>query len=475
MTSRRNAFYVERDRRTRQYGGHDDALERPVHITADLTIASTRAGQIAILGLVNLVARAHRRVHLDIPDVPLHAQSLVPAATLLDAARATALAITPVLDLSTGGLIPKAGPEIRIVVGLGTTDNDDLRLTWTGGRGTVTARTSTDTGGCTATMLSDTDECEPDSMFGAASAAVLGAAALFRLTHNQPVRSARFNPVELTADDQAGRRDHTGPIDVGRVLIIGAGAVASGLAYWANELSIIGTWDFVDADQIELHNTNRSMTMTAAHAGWPDGEPSSPALNKAVAASAALCGATGYPEWYDQWQPGHDQRYDLVLCLANQRGIRTLVAQRGEPLLLHASTSPDWTAELHRHLPGRDDCPACRLPDTETPQMACATGVINPTQSNSPDAALPFLSAAAGLLLAAAVADLPNATALRTTANHWQLDLALAEPLLRPHQHPTRVGCRHIQPAHVRRNVQTTAPGRWDHLDIDAHAADPQQ
>ncbi len=458
MSGRRDTFYTERDRRTRQYGGHDDALERPVRIVVGPDIAATRGGQIATLALVNLAARAHRRIHLDIPAVALTARSLVPATDLHAAAIATAMAITPVLDLTTGP-DSAAGSQI-ITVGLGrqVPDDLDLHLGWVGGCGTVTPGRST------------TGTWDPNSVFGAATAAVLGASALFRLAHQLPVRPARFNPVELTADDQAGHTDRTGPIDVGRVLIVGAGAVASGLAHWARELGITGAWDIVDADLLELHNTNRGMTMTAAHAGWPDGEPSHPAQNKATAAAAALDGATAHPQWYDQWQPDHDERYDLVLCLANQRGVRTLVSHRGEPLLLHATTSHDWTAELHRHLPDRDDCPACRIPDHTVPRMACATGTVDPTQPDSPDAALPFLSGAAGLLLAAAFADLPHAAAMQGLTNHWQLDLTLTEPILRPHQHPPRAGCRHIQPPIVRRAIHAGSPGRWDHLDVVAFA-----
>lgn len=65
MTSTRDAFYAERDRRTRQYGGHDDALERPIHLIVSPDVTATRAGQIATLALVNLIARTS-------PPAPRH-------------------------------------------------------------------------------------------------------------------------------------------------------------------------------------------------------------------------------------------------------------------------------------------------------------------------------------------------------------------------------------------------------------------
>jgi hypothetical protein len=236
------------------------------------------------------------------------------------------------------------------------------------------------------------------------------------------------------------------------------------LLYWARELGTRGDWDIVDKDIAELHNTNRCLTMTAADAGWPDGEPTATAVAKAVSAARAI-GGHPHVEWYDQWQPHHEARHDLVLPLANGRGVRTLIAQRGEPLLLHATTSPNWTAELHRHRPDRDDCPTCRIPDTTTPMMDCSTGPAVPEEPNSPDAALPFLSAGAGLLMAAALTDLPNSAALTARANHWQLDLTPTRQLLRALRYPPREGCRHIQTRNVRETIQTTDRRRWDSLD----------
>lgn len=448
MTSTRDAFYAERDRRTRQYGGHDDALERAVHLIVGPDVAATRAGQIATLALVNLVARAHRRLVTEIPDVPLWARSLVPADDLQTAATRTALAINPVLDMTAG-----VGPPIRIGLGQQVPNGLELYVGWLGGRGTI------------STTPLAADESDSESIFGAATAAVLGAAAVFRLAHGQTVRTARFNPIELAADHDAGTRDHRSPIDVGDVLAVGAGAVTSALVYWLCELGITdGTWDFLDRDDAELHNTNRCMTMTAAQAGWPNGQPTVVASKKAAAVAQAI-GGRPHPVWYDQWQPHQQGRHDLVLPLANERGVRRLIAQRGEPLLLHATTSPNWTAELHRHLPDRDDCIDCRLPDTTTPRMRCSTGPLDVTNSKSPDAALPFLSAAAGLMLTAALAALPNGPAMTGRMNHWQLDLTLSTPLLRHHQHQQRQACQEQPSAALRRLISESEPRRWDYLD----------
>ncbi len=459
MTSRRNAFYAERDRRTRQYGGAEDALERPVLIAVGSDIAATRAGQIATLALVNMAARVHRRIVLSIPTAPLVGRSLVPAADLQTAAIRTARAINPVLDFlepATDRCVFAA----RVGLGNAVPGDLDVYLDWRGGLGML------DTSPIPAPAH------DADSVFGAATTAVLGATALFRLAHGQHIRPSRLNPMELVAGTDASILDHTGPIDVGDVLAVGAGAVTTALLYWARELGTRGNWDIVDGDTTELHNTNRCLTMTAADAGWPDGRPTTTPLAKAEAAARTI-DAHPHTEWYDQWQSHHDARHDLILPLANHRDVRTMVAQRGEPLLLHATTSPNWTAELHRHRPDRDDCPSCRIPDTTTPEMGCSTGPAAPEEPDSPDAALPFLSAAAGLLLAAALAALPVGAALEHQANHWQLDLTLTNKLLRPLRHPLRDGCQHIQTSSTRHAFQSSQPRRWDNLDHPTTVAPP--
>ena len=70
-------------------------------------------------------------------------------------------------------------------------------------------------------------------------------------------------------DEADAAPEVTGPLDVGDVLVAGAGAVGSCLLYWLREIGVVGSWDVVDGDIIKLHNTNRSLGFMAADAGWP--------------------------------------------------------------------------------------------------------------------------------------------------------------------------------------------------------------
>ena len=153
--------------------------------------------------------------------------------------------------------------------------------------------------------------------------------------------------------------------------MIGAGAVGVGLCFWLMYMGVVGAWEIVDHDIVELHNTNRSLGFTATDAGWPD----LGAQPKARVA-AKLIGATPRIMTYAQWSY-LGGRPDLILPLANGEGVRHAIGQRAEPILLHASTSRDMTAELHRHIPGRDQCISCRFPSQGVPEFECSTAFVS--------------------------------------------------------------------------------------------------
>jgi hypothetical protein len=445
-------FYAARDQRTAQVGGQADALRRPVSLIVGADVASTRTGQVAATAAVNMLARAHRELHITVPAVPALALGLAQAADLPALVRETVLAINPHLALTVSSTNPPAGSAggVSAGIGLDVPDGLDLYVGWAGGRGEISVRP------VPATFADD-------GLIGAATASCLLAAGIFRICHGSPAASGRINLAERTHGVAAGATTVTGPIDTGDTLLVGAGAVGQALLYWARELGVVGRWIVADGDVCKIHNTNRCLGMTARDAGWPHGEPGGPEASKAEVA-AALIGATAFPHWYDEWAENEIARPDLVLPLANERAVRALVAGRGEPILLHATTSPNWSAQLHRHVVYRDDCPSCRLDTGLQPAFACSTGPAAPEQPTSSDAALPFVPAMAGLQLAVALLHLPSAGSLLTdAANHWAVDLTLpANPWLSS-RHPAG-SCVHVLIPAAQARVHAEQPRRWDAL-----------
>jgi hypothetical protein len=455
-TPEADAFYAARDIRTAQYGGDAGALGKPVTLLVTAGAAESRSGQVASLAMVEMLTRVHRRLRIVTPDAPLLSQAGT-SGTFREVLHATAAGIDPHQDThrtaATDELVVQVGPDRAGRV-------PAVLAAWNGGRGEVHLR-----GAAPATPSAPAVErADTLNVLGATTAAVLAAAATFRLMHGDDPRPSALNLLERTADDHAGSTSLAGPVDVGDVVMIGAGAVAHAATYWIREFGHVGRWRVVDADQAEIHNTGRCLGMTAADAGWPGGRPVAKARLK-VDTAAGMIGAEPDPRWFHQTGYRNEDRPDLILPLANEHGIRAEVGQLGQSLLLHATTSQNWTSELHRHVAGQDDCPGCRIPEQDGPALACSEGGARPQQPGSQDAALPFLSAAAGLLLTVALLDLAEAeTFLAGPINHWRLHLELGARLWQRLPHPGHK-CPHMLSEEVRRALQATSPRRWDHVE----------
>lgn len=460
-------FYSARDARTVSYGSAAESLHAEVVLVIG-TAAASRQGQVALLGLATMMARTHRHFTIEAPPVLLIASSLITGASISEAVSQTILAANPAARLIVNGSrvdtndIPDPpGRRISAAIGADITGDFDMWLGWAGGRGLLDTRP-------VPTSAADS------GVLGAATAACMAAGALFQRSHNQQVRPGVVNLVERTSaggDDVVtaatdatviggvGISTITGPIDAGDVAIVGAGAVAHSLGWWATEFGHRGSWSVIDGDDAELSNTNRCMAMSAADAGWPAGLPGAHPRAKADVLADFLH-AESVPTWFDTRTPA--ARPDLVLILANERGVRAHAAALGEPILLHATTSSSWTAELHRHMPTADDCPACRIPAATTPTFACSTGPVGPEPSSG-DAALPFLSAAAGLMLTVALYQLaPGEPLIAGRHNHWRMSFERGVGL-HPSVHAPR--CPHTLSPAARRALHTAQPRRHDHLD----------
>jgi hypothetical protein len=214
-------------------------------------------------------------------------------------------------------------------------------------------------------------------------------------------------------------------------------------------------------DRVKLHNTNRSLLFLPRHAGWRG----SSIEFKANILASVLPDALPFTAWYDVCQEIADRQFDVILCLANERDVRTIVAQRLSTVVLHATTGRDWLSILHRHIAGKDDCIRCRTRDMRTPDFECSTAKIrNAEGGRSQDASLPFLSAASGLMLATALQKLQMGTLDRETLNEWHWDFASSFRIAKCGQRQC-LGGRSIAatPASVRREINKDL--KWAHLD----------
>jgi hypothetical protein len=438
----RDEFYNQRDRSTRHLGVVDDVVERPVGIIVSSNAADSRAGQIAAVALVNMIARVHRKIRLVVPPASLIANPHHGGTNLAEALQNTILAIDPFNEVSVVQSVD-AMPAISI----GTYR--------TAGVWQIAAH------GARAILKNDSSEfpAADGSVLGAGLAASLGAAALFRQAHGLGVSAHVVSAWNFSEGTEAvvGPLE-IGPLDVGDVLIVGAGAVCSALSYWLRVLGTSGKWDVVDKDHVTLDNTSRGLGMFAGDAGWNDSTPA-----RKVDLIARDIGATPHFAWYDEWIEEHDEaRPDLVLPLANERAVRHLIACRYDPIVLHATTSQSWQAQFHRHISGIDDCITCRMRDLRGGTLDCSTGRVPDADGQSRDAALPFLSAAAGLLLTSSLYRLAAGDVTAGDLNHFCLDLSLGHRLVQSSVWNCKDTCvNRVSPLALRRIAEGT---RWSNL-----------
>ena len=401
-------FYCERDSRTADYLRSDSPALVPVSVHVSDDACKTNSGQLLLITLVNQLARIHRELHfaLSAPDASLLTPALCGGSNLGDEICRLARRIDPYgkFELDCPHLTPS-----RISIGIGAYCRSDL--TWYLGCNRSIAELAKTPCGLAHDLSAD--------LRGAGLAALLGAAAATKGALN-----IETVPTTVSAwNFESGASADLGPtelpsIDVGRGLMIGAGAVATAAVYWLMQWGNMSSWTIVDHDEIKLHNTNRCLLFFPDDAGWPDKNRKS----KVTCLSRYLTDVVPVHAWYDH-APEMAQTFDTVLVLANERDVRTLVSSRNDPIQLQATTGRSWLSQLHRHIAERDDCVRCRMSDIRTPQFACSEAATATTdQPERPDAALPFLSAASGLMLVGALQRLQLGDFGADRTNIWSWD-----------------------------------------------------
>jgi hypothetical protein len=427
-------------------------------ITMGPDLAGTLAGQAGVLTAVNLLARAHHSVVLAVPDVPLLAPSPLGGTDLRDAC----CRIVTGVDPSNSVEVVRSIPDGVASMGIGAACGD--ATVYCGGRRwtVIVSRRPVET------------TSDPSSAVGMGLAVAEGAALLFRMALGAPVRrDTRLSlwTLDSVDSDKATGPADAGPVDVGRTWLVGAGAVGSCLAWWLSVLGALGEWTVIDADVVKDINLDRSLAFFAHHTGELGGD----AASKAVVASALIPGARPVSGWWSSWVATDPPSPDVLVLAANDHGVRPSVATYSHPAVIAATTSRNWTAELHRHLVLRDGCVSCRFPEAP-PLFECATGLVDDPAgageaceeegAGSPkDASLPFLSATAGLLAATGLLHVQYGQWATHEHNQWAFGFDATAPALVSRAWPHWASCAMVANLTARKVVHGTT--RWAGLDVE--------
>ncbi len=341
--------------------------------------AHSRPGHVLLASLANLLGRAHRQIEfVGNMEQPFIGTTPFGWKTIGDATVGMVRAINPFIEVTASTQV--SGDRL-IAFGIGTHNDVDVAL------------------GCDGWLasLGPGSVVDPDasSIWGAMFAAVLAAAVSFNLMRGVKGDVAGTYSLwrwGMDGGEQGPRFE--GPIDVGRVLQVGAGGVGAALDFFAALVGVAPGWRIVDGDVVDVSNLNRQLMFLAIHAGYSRDQPE----NKAEVAARAL-GAESSTKWYGSDVNVVEDTYDVVLALANEHGARSFLQARQPTVLLHATTSTSFGAQFHRHIAGIDDCIECRLPPAVL-DLGCGGGEVQ-VDGKPVDAAIGHLSAAAGLLLLA--------------------------------------------------------------------------
>lgn len=384
-------FYSRRDDRTEQCVGPGDYQKRSCCVVIDTWFTQSHGGQIAAIATCDLLARWCRTVTIVVPGIPL-----VPALTWLGADLGEAI-LARMREADPFGTFDRVatapdGADFYIALGVAQPLQAHERTTYVAG-----------TGWWVSVSDAPQNQCEPAiSPVAALVAAALGVARVFMLaigTRGALDHGAAINVYRMSAGPLDSGPPFPEVVEVGALLCIGAGAVASSTLYGLALVGVCSAVTIVDRDTLGIENIARQPTATVRQAGQP----------KADALAASLAGSSliivPRSMWWDEFTSAHGETlgaFDVWLPLANERNVRASVQANVPPLQVHASTARDWQCSFGRHIPELDDCLVERFPDTSgAAPFLCSSGDIVVRTGKRADAALPFLSLLAGTLVVA--------------------------------------------------------------------------
>ena len=421
-------FYRLRDQRTELCVGSEILGNAAVHISIDESEASTPQGQLAFLTLVNLSARWCRNISISAPDQQVHPRlASYYHGRLRDEALKIANMADPFINVSSGGF------EARIHVHVGTLSPQ--------GSFSVCGRDWVAFAG--AAVIRAPKPTDDENFLGTLLSSCIGAAHAMRVAIGD---DELYEDIEVSLWNlETGAAATNGPVlapsTIGRLLMVGLGAVGSSLAYTLAMTPMRpNAVALVDADAVDYPNLNRSPVFFAEHVGKKKVDVVSqcfPGLTPDLAPNRVE----------DAVRSGlRIDQFDLVIPAANVPEARTTIMTNTPPLMISASTGTQWDAYKQRHIPLQDDCLICRFPmKNPLPAMACATGSIAPLVAESDAApqtgALPFLSLAGAIVATADICKIPFEQSFREGTNRSILSFRGSELILASSHRLPKPGC----------------------------------
>jgi len=218
--------------------------------------------------------------------------------------------------------------------------------------------------------------------------------------------------------------------DLGRIHLIGCGAIGSSFAFLYPFCRQTGNLLLVDPDHIEAHNTSSSLLFTF--------QDSVGNLEKVRVCEKYLAEfgipATHLNKEYSEFPYDHSstdlKAADIMLCFANENNIWSTIQNLYPPLCLHATTSKSWGIHIGRHIPLIENCIMCTFKDIlETAFLPVCAGITLPVKTSERErvdsrlhtAIFPFLAPAAAIVTLAELLKTVSVTSVRDNTTSFNM------------------------------------------------------
>lgn len=415
------AWREQRNDRTIRYAGRILDPNQPILLRADRDYAATYEGQVAVITAANLLGRMTPSLCVDLPSERL----LEPLPWAGSCLRDHVLEVLLVAD-------PYARFECR-------TERAGDHVVQLGRNGATTIAHGSGWNVYVGPSPSPLVQTDGANFSGAAMAAILAVADLFINQFSPCTHAVIINT--LTWENHhipGGVFCLPHKPDLGNLWMVGAGSVGSSILFFL----VLATQQFcptlIDMDFVKIENLDRSPVLRAKDVGRKKVE-----ATKAFLQNCGVEDVSVEPYALDElaiWQNRKPGVPDLVISAANERNVRDLIENGYPPIQIYATTGRNWQASLIRHIPMIDPCSRCLFAESTYEPTRCATGdLILKNEEEPVDAALPFLSFAAGTMAATEIAKL-SMPGYPFSPNRVGL-YALANSQLRHEPLPFRRGC----------------------------------
>jgi hypothetical protein len=400
---RNQDWYLKRDDRTRRVDGVAGFEEFKVGIIVSDELGNDFQCQIMTWLMGNVLARWCRYITIQVPQDVKSELNLSKGDNFSDSIQRALLNIDPYLALKIDQVDENAMDAVCVIGNhKGQFSKKAIWIdsdSWLTGIGTYPRKKYH-------------GRIKSENILGASFAACLGCAELFRRAttkeaiEDQEVWYSLWDFKKSVSKSELRNPPYINNWEFGHAHQPGCGAVGSSFDYLLALTNWSGSIDLIDFDAVTYSNCNRSLGFTAYQAVHGIAKVDACAeilnFNPAIRSRKFLCDYSQYIGQCNFLAPPPD----LIFCLANQGTIWADIQHNLPPIVVHATTTPNWGVNVGRHIPKKEWCILCRFSDevkrlhSFTPECGKGTEVYE-NRATPILGVLPFLSPMAAILLLA--------------------------------------------------------------------------